>query len=350
MSVFRSPLNPIIKPSDIKPFWPGHEVICAFNAGVARFGDEVLLLLRIAERPVNNNPEVYLSPIYDIGKKTITVKEFNKKDPMYDFSDSRVIKAGDTIFLTSLSYLRIARSKDGIHFSVDEQPALLPENEYEVFGIEDPRITKINDTYYINYVAAAPTGVTTCLSSTRDFKTYTRYGVIFCPDNKDVEIFPEKINGKYYALHRPSSGAFKRNDIWIAESPDLLNWGGHRLLMGTRQDCWDEGRIGGSVVPFKIKEGWLEIYHGATRDDRYCLGAVLLDENEPWKIIARSRLPILEPEEDYEVNGFFGNVIFSCGALYENGKVKIYYGAADTYTCYAEISIENILENLKEQK
>ena len=116
--------------------------------------------------------------------------------------------------------------------------------------------------------------------------------------------------------------------------------------MGARENYWDNGRIGGSAVPFRIDEGWLEIYHGASKEDRYCLGAVLLDANEPWKVLARSKKPIIEPEEDYEIDGFFGNVIFNCGVLYEENKVKIYYGAADTYIGYAEIPLRDIMEAL----
>jgi predicted GH43/DUF377 family glycosyl hydrolase len=117
--------------------------------------------------------------------------------------------------------------------------------------------------------------------------------------------------------------------------------------MGTREGYWDNGRIGGGAVPFRIDQGWLEIYHGATKDDRYCLGAVLLDKDEPWKVIARCEKPVMEPEAIYEVNGFFGKVVFSCGVLYEEERVKIYYGAADTVMAYAEIPINDILRSLK---
>ena len=116
--------------------------------------------------------------------------------------------------------------------------------------------------------------------------------------------------------------------------------------MGLRQSLLDEKRIGASAVPFKVDQGWIEVYHGADRDNRYCLGAVLLDSHEPWKVIARSKKPILEPEADYEIKGFFGNVVFSCGLLYEDGKLKIYYGVADTAICYAELSLEDVLKSL----
>jgi predicted GH43/DUF377 family glycosyl hydrolase len=116
--------------------------------------------------------------------------------------------------------------------------------------------------------------------------------------------------------------------------------------MGPQTDCWDEAKIGASAVPFKIKEGWLEVYHGADKDNRYCLGAVLTDTSCPWEVLARTGKPILEPQMDYECEGFFGNVVFCCGLLYEEDKLKIYYGVADTAVCYAEIPLQDILSNL----
>ena len=275
-----------------------------------------------------------------------TVKQFSKNDPAIEFSDSRFVRTPNQQYLSSISHLRLAHSKDGINFQIEERPALIPANEYEIFGVEDPRIVFINNKYYINYSAISPLGAVICLASTDDFKTYQRHGVIFDPDNRDVEIFPEKINGKYYSLHRPNSGEYQRRDMWIAESPDLICWGNHRRIAGAREIFWDNGRIGGSAIPFRTKQGWVEIYHGADKNDRYCLGAMLLDEHEPWKILARSKNPIIEPETDYEMNGFFGNVIFNCGVLFEENIVKIYYGAADTYMCYAEVGLNEILEDL----
>ena len=347
MAIFRSPDNPIIKPQAVKPSRSDFEVIGAFNAGVTRLGDEVILLLRVAERPLNPNPGVCLAPMVDADQKRLVIAEFDKDDPGCDFSDARVIKTPDGLYLTSLSHLRLARSRDGIHFDIEERPALFPDNAYESYGIEDPRITFIDGRYYIGYTAVSNAGITVYLASTADFKSFRRHGVILPPDNKDVAIFPEKVSGKYYALHRPATSGFGKPEIWIAESPDLLCWGNHRRLMGLRPGSWDGGRIGGGAVPFRVKEGWLEIYHGADRHNRYCLGAVLLSGAEPWNVIARSEAPLVEPEARYETDGFFGGVVFTCGALYEENKVKIYYGAADTCIAYAEIRIEDVLKSLE---
>ena len=346
MKVFRSPENPIIKPEDVKPSRGDFEVIGVFNAGVTRLKKEVLLLLRIAERPINQHPDIVQTAIFDINKGQLVIKEFSKGDPEIDFSDPRLIITPGGTYLTSISHLRLARSKDGISFEIEDSPAIGPENDYETFGLEDPRISLIDGKYYINYVGVGRFGVTTCLASTKDFRTFERHGVIFCPDNKDVVIFPEKVEGKYYALHRPASTLFGKQEIWISESPDLFCWGNHRCLMGPRSGYWDELKIGASAVPFRIDQGWLEVYHGVDQNNRYCLGAILLDSKEPWKVISRTERPIFEPEADYEINGFFGNVVFSCGLLFEDKKLKIYYGAADTVICYAELSLEETIKAL----
>lgn len=346
MQVFRSPENPIIGPEDVKPSRDGFEIIGVFNAGVTRFRDEIILLLRVAERPISRRSDVILTAVYDAAEDELVVKRFSRDDAENDLSDPRLIITPEQTYLTSISHLRLARSTDGINFKIEDTPAIFPANDYETFGIEDPRITLINDTYYITYVAVCPSGVTTCLASTKDFSSFERHGVIFCPENKDVVLLPEKIRGSYYALHRPDSPLFGKHDIWIAESPDLCCWGNHRYLMGLQAGCWDELKIGASAVPFKIDRGWLEIYHGVDRSNRYCLGAVLLDKDEPWKVVARSESPVLEPQADYEIEGFFGNVVFSCGLLCENDKLKIYYGVADTAVCYAEVLLQEIIDNL----
>ena len=346
MAVFRSPKNPIIEPKDVKPSRADFEVIGVFNSGVTRFEDHVILLLRVAERPVNMHPDIVLAGIYDVTQRDIVLKEFSKDDPANDFSDPRLITRPTETYLTSISHLRLASSSDGVKFDIENAPALGPANEYEAFGIEDPRITLIDGTYYITYVGVGPHGVTTCLASTKDFKSFERHGIIFCPENKDALLFPEIIDGKYYALHRPVSPLFQRQDIWIAESPDLVCWGNHRPLLAPDENLWDQVKVGASAVPFKTQYGWLEIYHGVGRDGRYCLGAVLLNAEKPWKVIARAKSPVFEPQADYETSGFYGNVVFTCGLLYEQDKLKIYYGAADTAICYAELPLQDVLESL----
>jgi len=347
VAIWRAPGNPIIRPVDVPASRNDFEVIGVFNAAVARLRDEVILLLRVAERPINEDPVIVLAPMFDVNRQTVVSQTFAKDDAETDFSDPRLIVRPNGTYLTSISHLRLARSRDGVTFAVDDTAALAPQTPYETLGIEDPRIACIDGTYYITYVAVSPRGVTTCLASTRDFQSLERRGVIFPPENKDAALFAGRANGRYYALHRPHSPLFGKNDIWIAESPDLLCWGNHRSLMGLREGMWDETRIGAGAAPFRIDEGWLEIYHGADRNNRYCLGAVLLDHDEPWKVIARSDEPVFEPQAEYECAGFFGNVVFTCGLLFEDGKLKIYYGAADTTIGYAELPLADVLARLR---
>ncbi len=351
MNVYRYEENPLVVPGNVTPHRDDFEVIGTFNAGIAEYKDETIMLLRVAERPISDDPNVIKAPVYNVEQEELTILSFDLNDPAYDFSDPRVIrKQGDKnsfCYLTSLSYLRIARSKDGHNFTIDAEPFVYPSNKHEIFGIEDPRITQIEDTYYIYFSAVSPAGVGESLVSTTDFVNTVHHGMIFSPENKDVLIFPEKINGKYYALHRPVPKSVGNPEIWLSESPDLLHWGNHQHLMGLRENKWDDARIGGGAVPIKTEQGWLELYHGATADHKYCMGAVLLDLNDPSKILARSERPILEPEAQYEVEGFFGNVVFSCGALVKGDVVKMYYGVADTSMACAELSLQEILESLE---
>jgi predicted GH43/DUF377 family glycosyl hydrolase len=125
-----------------------------------------------------------------------------------------------------------------------------------------------------------------------------------------------------------------------------LHWGGHRCLARTRPGMWDSARVGAGAAPIRTSAGWLEIYHGADEKNRYCLGALLLDLNDPWKVLARSESPIMEPAAQYERTGFFGDVIFTNGHLVDGDKLTIYYGASDSVVCGAHLSITEILKSV----
>jgi predicted GH43/DUF377 family glycosyl hydrolase len=118
-------------------------------------------------------------------------------------------------------------------------------------------------------------------------------------------------------------------------------------LVLPREGLFDGGKTGGSCVPIKTDEGWLEIYHGSDTDDKYCLAAVLLDFQDPSKVIARSKTPLMEPSAPYELQGFYGNVVFSCGAVEKDKSILIYYGASDEFTAVAKTSIGRIMSTLK---
>lgn len=347
MHVERFAENPVVTPNMVPPSRPDFEVVCAFNAGVAKYKDEVILLLRVAERVISDGSTARV-PVLNCNGATpfIEIKEFDKSDPTIDFSDSRCIRMPNDFYLTSISHLRVARSKDGHHFTVDPQPALFPDNPSEVFGLEDPRVTEIDGVYYIAYKSIEPNGITSSLATTTDFVHFEKKGIIFVPENLDVCIFPEKVNGRYAAIHRPVPRMIGAPNMWLSYSHDMIYWGDHHFLMGVQPGKWDGGRVGGGAVPFKTERGWLEIYHAATPGDVYCLGAALLDLDEPHKVIARSQQPILVPEAPYETNGFFGNVVFTCGAIVDGDRLDVYYGAADTVMAAAEFSVSEILDSL----
>ena len=134
--------------------------------------------------------------------------------------------------------------------------------------------------------------------------------------------------------------------MWAAFSDDLVHWGDHKFVMRRRPGCWDSARIGGGAVPIRTERGWLSIYHGATESNRYALGAVLCESDHPERVIARSAEPLIKPETDYELQGFFGNVVFTCGATLEGDVLTVYYGAADRLLCGAAGSLTEILDSL----
>jgi len=342
----RSLNNPILKPGDIQPSMAGMKVECLLNPGVFKFENKVWLLLRVAERPEQETDKVSFPVLKDGG---IEIMQFSKDDPELDASDPRIISYKGRQYLTTLSHLRLVCSNHGIHFYEPEgYRSIFGEGSQETFGIEDCRVTTMEKGYHLTYTKVSPEGVGVGYMYTKDWKKFERRGMIFHPHNKDCAIFNEKINNKYYALHRPSSPELGGNYIWLAESPDLLHWGNHKCIATTRENSWDSARLGAGAEPIRTSEGWLAIYHGATHNNRYCLGALLLDINDPSIIIARSKKPIMEPTADYEKTGFFGNVIFTNGHHLSGDKLTIYYGASDEVICMAEFSVSEILSSLKE--
>lgn len=352
MRIERAQMNPLISPIHVAPSSPEMQVVSAFNAAAVSVGGDTILMLRVAEVPRDVAEDEVAVPIvsHENGKQRITVRRFKKDTPGLDTSDPRGIFFQGEIYLSSLSHLRLARSQDGYHFEIEKTPALFPTELYEEYGIEDPRMTTIGDITYINYTAVSRYGVAVALASTKDFKTYTKHGIILPPENKNVVVFPEKINDQYVMIHRPATSGLGNQQMWIGFSADMMYWGAHRPFMGKRPGMWDSIRIGAGAVPIKTDYGWLEIYHGVNEVQGYCLGAVLLQLDNPCNILARSNIPFLIPETEYERTGFYGNVVFTCGAVAtkrENTSiVSIYYGAADQYTCRADIDLEDILDSL----
>jgi len=346
MLIKRFAQNPLITPADVPPSRSDYEVVGAFNAGATIHQGKVLLLLRVAERPKDISSDEQVAPIFDPQTSTIELFRVKNTDPDVEIIDSRSFFYKGRMYLTSISHLRLARSDDGCNFTIDPTPAVFPQTKYETFGIEDPRITKIGELYYITYKVVSGHGIATALLTTTDFKAFERKGIIFCPENIDVAILPEKINGKFYALTRPVPTHIGPRAIWIASSSDAINWGDHQVLIAPKPDTFTAGKVGASCVPIKTPDGWLEIYHASDDNDRYSLAACLLDANDPSKVIADARQPLAQSEADYETQGFYSNVVFSCGAVQRGEAITIYYGAADQCTAAANTTIKKILSTM----
>ncbi|NPD47419.1 MULTISPECIES: glycoside hydrolase family 130 protein [unclassified Lentimicrobium] len=337
--------NPILSPGDLKASEVNMDIECLLNPGVFEYDGKTWLLIRVAERTIQKGG-VLSVPIYNEEGK-VEIIHFDLKDPKLNASDARVINYDGVDYLTTISHLRLVCSKDGIHFYEPEGYAsLFGEGEYESYGIEDCRVVKIEDTYHLSYTMVSANGVGVGLRTTKDWKHFEKRGMIFSPHNKDCAIFEEKIDGKYYALHRPSSPELGGNYMWLAQSPDGIHWGNHKCIAKTRAGKFDSHRLGAGAAPIKTEKGWLEIYHGATEDNRYCLGAILLDLQDPSIVLARSEEAIMEPMAEYEQTGFFGNVVFTNGHITQGDTIQMYYGASDEYVCKANFSIQEILSKL----
>lgn len=342
----RFPENPLLLPEDVKSSAENLEVICLLNPGVFTYQGKTWLLIRVAESFAEKEGVISFPIVNDSGQTEIIEVPLNHPDLIAN--DARVIKYKGLDYLTTLSHLRLMCSDDGIRFYEPNDENKLSGNGYlELFGIEDCRVSKIDDTFYLTYTAVSDSGVGVGLRTTKDWKKFEEKGMIIPPHNKDCALFEERINGKFYALHRPSSVEIGGNFIWIAESPDGVHWGNHQCIVKTRPGLWDSARIGAGAAPIKTELGWLEIYHGANADHQYCLGAFLLDLENPDKVISRTVKPIMIPTEDYELSGFFGNVVFTNGHIVNGDELTIYYGASDEFICGAKFSIKEIMSYLK---
>jgi len=309
MKLVRNEQNPLLSPT--KNWW---EVNAVFNAGAAVFQGKIILLYRA------------------IG--------------------------GD-----NLSRFGLAESIDGVNFERSEDPVFEADltNQYERLGVDDPRITQIDDTYYITYTAPsvyeaaayrtgkfapslhhpAPWRVRPSLVTTHNFKDFGRKGILLDIDTKDVTLFPEKINGRFALLHRIYPHTY------INFSTDLRSWSDEKVLISVRPDFWDCERVGAGAQPIKTPKGWLLFYHGTDKNQVYKLGVLLLDLADPTKVLYRSDEPILEPEEHYEKVGLTPNVVFTCGAVEKDDQYFVYYGAADKVIGLATIGKEELLKELR---
>jgi predicted GH43/DUF377 family glycosyl hydrolase len=338
----------LCRPGDLRPSHDDLEIVGTFNPGAIAFGDGVILLVRVAERPRARRAGFTALPRWQ-SNVGVTV-DWVANDEI-DAPDARVVcrKSDGVVRLTFVSHLRVFRSRDGRSIDGEDAVRFEPQGAFEEFGVEDPRITRIGDTYWITYVAVSRHGPATALASTTDFQTFTRHGVIFPIENKDVVLFPETLDGAKIALHRPAGRTpFTQPEIWLARSTDMVHWGRHDVLLGS-DSGWDAGRVGAGAPPIRTPRGWLEIYHGCTRSTSgcgvgtYAAGALLLELNAPERVVGKAPDPILVPETDFEREGFVPNVVFPSGIVDREETVLVYYGAADTACAVVEFSIADIL-------
>lgn len=305
----RDPANPIIRAADLP-----YQANSVFNAGAVDMGDEILLLLRVEDR-------------------------------------------------RGISHLTVAKSRDGIGgWHIESAPSVTPDPDNfpeEIWGIEDPRITRLEDgpgeepTFLIAYTAYSEGGPLASLMRTRDFRTFERLGAVLPPEDKDAALFPVLFDGRYAIIHRPGPAmAHIGWHLWISFSPDLRHWGDHRILLPARAGAWwDAHKIGLSPPPLRTEEGWLVMYHGVRQTAAgsvYRLGLALLDLENPWLVVRRSDEWMFAPEEPYERSGDVPDVVFPCGWVCRDDDVLLYYGAADTCLCLAHGSLQHMLDWLRE--
>jgi predicted GH43/DUF377 family glycosyl hydrolase len=264
-----------------------------------------------------------------------------------------------------ISRIGYASSIDGFQFNRRENVAISQTEDYEKYGMEDPRITQIDENIFITYVVLSDyvknnPRIYSALTVTKDYNKFTKLGIITSnfDNNKDVIFFPEKYdlgynlsnNGFYLKLHRPSNWN-KSNphlqsikpSIWLSISDSEFTLNDSILLLEPKQD-WEELKIGSGPSPIKTKDGWLLIYHGVDKDRVYRVGAALLDLKDPRKVISRTKKPLLEPKEKYEKKGDVNNVIFPTGIAVMDKKLLLYYGGADKVCCVATADIDELIE------
>jgi predicted GH43/DUF377 family glycosyl hydrolase len=359
MTLERLYCEQLLGPADFTPSADHLKVTGAFNPGAAATGndDEVAMLVRVTEDPVEQRDGQTGLPRWEDGRVVI---DWLDNDDLR-FIDPRVVevKATGNVRLTFTSHLRLVHLPDGKHIdrrTLDADPAMIPEHATESYGVEDPRITPLDGRFYITYVAASPHGACTALASTDDFAGFQRHGVIFPPENKDILLFPRRIDGQYVAIHRPNpSTHFTPPEMWLGRSADLTHWGQHEVLVSTvNATDWSIGRIGGGCPPLETDRGWVEVYHGNNKKPgsgegevgAYVGAALLMDRENPGRILGRSQRPIMIPEADFETSGFVRDVVFPTGIVDRGETVLIYYGAADKATGVVEWSKRELLDRL----
>ena len=317
----RHPANPVLGPNQVP-----YPSTLTYNAGVARWQGRYVMVFRNEDRP---------------------------HDPARMFTDLRMS-------------LGLATSQDGVAWTVEAKPlpidndALFAMEPGEVQRVYDPRLHIIDDRAYLCVALDTRHGVRGAILRTDDFQRFSVLHVTL-PDNRNLVLFPQRINGRWCRLDRPFpvySRGRDRFDLWYSSSPDWADWGDHRLVLGVEHVPYANDKIGPAAPPIRTERGWLCIFHAVDVDPargkngweptwkkRYCAGVALLDLHEPWKVLGMSKAPLIAPEAPYEIaGGLRDHVIFPTGAvLDDDGQVKIYYGAGDAVMCLATAGLDQLL-------
>lgn len=308
------------------------------------------------ERPAGSSELVWRhkgNPIVGWNPTPKTARVYNSAVTPYEGGFIGVFRADHK---NGRPQLHLGRSKEGVSWELQNEEIQWLDEEgkpYQPGYAYDPRLVKIEDTYYIIWCTDF-SGAALGLGMTKDFKTFIRLENPYIPFNRNGVLFPRKVNNRYLMLSRPSdSGHTPFGDIFLSESPDLVYWGRHRKVMGNNTGGWWQGvKVGAGAVPVETSEGWLLLYHGVSGTCNgfvYSFGAALLDLENPSKVLYRSRDYLLTPEESYETTGFVPNVVFPCATLHdaETGRIAIYYGAADTYLALAYTKVDELVDYIK---
>lgn len=286
------------------------------------------------------------------GGPIITINDL--EFPCADVRNAGVARLGGEVLLlvtiehlSGLQCFHLARQAGRGRWQVETEPFMRPSEEpryrqHEREGIMDARVTFLDGQYYIFYLAYGEHGYRLGLARTEDFTSVERIGLTSEPDTKGGALFPAKIKGRYARVERPGEG----RSIWVSYSDDLIHWGASERVLSPRDGFWDYHWIGPGAPPLEVEGGWLLIYYGAKQTSAgpiYRLGAALLDREEPTRIVGRTNIPILSPRERYERVGDLTNIVYSTGALLdEDGTLSVYYGAADSCICVATTTVEEV--------
>lgn len=310
--------------------------------------------------PWQDKPENCVGPVWRYSENPIigrnplkgVARIFNSAVVPYQGEFIGVFRGEKT---NGIPYLYLGHSKDAIHWNYEPDKISLVNEKGEPYMPRyayDPRLIKVEDTYYIIWCTDFY-GAALGIAKTTDFKKFVRLENPFLPFNRNGVLFPRKINNNFALLSRPSdSGHTPFGDVFLSESPDMVYWGKHRHVMAKGSQWWQSLKIGGGAAPIETSEGWLLFYHGVTGTCNgyvYSMGACILDIDNPSIVKHRCDTFILTPEEWYEERGFVANVVFPCAALTDakTGRIAIYYGAADSYVGLAFTTVDEIVDYIK---